>query len=130
MAITSQERLNRCKFRTAQRVLISSADNVRYQTNERLARSARLGLELSRPRSKAVTEERLAAVLAARRRRKGQSPGGALGDRLAQGTRAEKDKDTTGENPTRAHPPQRACGEQPPKAALSEPQADGGAGRC
>ena len=52
-----------------------------------------------------------------------------MGDRLAEGTRAEKDKDTTGENPTRAHPPQRACGEQPPKAALSEPQADGGTGR-
>lgn len=32
----------------------------------------------------------------------GQSPGGALGDRLAEGTRAEKDKDTTGKNPTRA----------------------------
>ena len=78
MAITSQERLNRCKFRTAQRVLISSADNVRYQTNERLARSARLGVSLTKGGDKRVTEERLAAVLAARRRRKGQSPGGAL----------------------------------------------------
>ena len=35
----------------------------------------------------------------------------------------EKDKGTTGESPTRAHPPQRACGEQPPEAALGEPQA-------
>ena len=33
---------------------------------------------------------------------KGQSPGGALGGGLAEGTTPEKDKDTTGENPTRA----------------------------
>ena len=33
---------------------------------------------------------------------RGQSPGGALGDRLAGGTRAEKNKPKTGANPTRA----------------------------
>ncbi len=34
--------------------------------------------------------------------RQGQSPGGALGGRLAEGTRAERYADTTEENPTRA----------------------------
>lgn len=34
--------------------------------------------------------------------KKGQSPGGALGGGLAEGTTPEKDKGTTGENPTRA----------------------------
>ena len=151
MADTSKERLIRWKRRTAQRALVGSADNVQYYSDERSARLARLGVSLTKGRDKRVTEKRLAAVLAARRRRKGQSPGGALGDRLAEGTAGvkkiargavfsrrppvggsetflagrglneSKDKDTTGENPTRAHPPQRACGEQPPKAALSEP---------
>lgn len=76
--MTSKERLICWKRRTAQRALVGSADNVRYQSDERSARLARLGVSLTKGRDKRVTEKRLAAVLAARRRRKGQSPGGAL----------------------------------------------------
>ena len=36
------------------------------------------------------------------KKKQGQSPGGALGGGLAEGTTPEKNKDTTGENPTRA----------------------------
>ena len=90
MADTSKERLIRWKRRTAQRALVGSADNVQYYSDERSARLARLGVSLTKGRDKRVTEKRLAAVLAARRRRKGQSPGGALGDRLAEGTAGVK----------------------------------------
>ena len=69
MACTSKERLERWKRKTAQRALVSSADGVRYQSNERYARSARLGVQLAKGRDKSVTEERLADVLAARKRR-------------------------------------------------------------
>lgn len=48
----------------------SSADNLRFRTPERAAKSARLDWNLRRPHSKAVTEERLAGVLVARKRRK------------------------------------------------------------
>ena len=72
------------------------ADLMRYCTPERMKKNARKFKSLrarSTPGSagrKAVTEERLAGVLAARRRReRGQSPGGALGGRLAEGTRPE-----------------------------------------
>lgn len=71
MSDTSKERLISWKRRTAQRALVGSADNVRYQSDERSVRSARLGAYLANGRDKRVTEERLSAVLAARRRRKG-----------------------------------------------------------
>lgn len=69
MASTSKERLERWKRKTAQRALVSSADGVRYQSNERAARSARLAAQLWKGNDRSVTEERLAGVLAARKRR-------------------------------------------------------------
>lgn len=47
------------------------ADNLRFHTPEREAKDARLSVKLRRAHSKKVTEKRLSAVLAARRRRKG-----------------------------------------------------------
>lgn len=45
------------------------ADNLRFHTPEREAKAFWLSVNLCRPYSKKVTEERLSAVLAARRRR-------------------------------------------------------------
>ena len=69
MACTSKERLERWTRKSAQRALVASADATRFYSNERAARSARLGVQLAKGRDKSVTEERLAGVLAARKRR-------------------------------------------------------------
>ena len=52
----------------------------------------------------------------------GQSPGGALGGGLAEGTTPEKGKDTTGENPTRAGTQKQQAG------AGNEPEDDNPSG--
>lgn len=70
MANTSAERLKRWKRKAAQRALIGSADGEKYHTDARCARAAKLGAQLAKSRDKSVTEERLAGVLAARRRRR------------------------------------------------------------
>lgn len=69
MACTSKERLERWTRKSAQRALVASADATRFCSDERAARSARLGVQLAKGRDKSVTEERLAGVLAARKRR-------------------------------------------------------------
>ena len=69
MACTSKERLERWKRKTAQRALVSSADATRFCSDERAARSARLAAQLWKGNDRSVTEERLAGVLAARKRR-------------------------------------------------------------